>query len=234
MLSNIMSTGICAQIKEKGGIAGPKHVVLNDQETHRHGLATFFNEQSIREIQLRAFEGSFVPDEGGSMNAMSSFNRLGIVAACYSEVLQEEVMRGEWGFEGYIITDFGQPEYMWAKASLVAGTDAFLAFGSSQPAFSAFGNAYTEAITPVALLSDSNLMENARRAAHNILYAYANSNSMNGLSSNSKIVHVTPPWLTVLYVLNVVLIVLVVVSGIFYLLCLKKKKENIQISVEKE
>jgi beta-glucosidase len=226
MLSNIMSANICYNMQKKGGIAGPKHVVLNDQETHRHGLSTFFNEQSVREIQLRAFEGSFVPDEGGSMNAMSSFNRLGIVVACYSKELQEEVMRGEWGFQGYIITDFGQPGYMWAKASLVAGTDAFLAFGSSQPAFSAFGNAYTEALTPQVLLSDSYLLVNARRAAHRILYAYANSNLMNGLSSNSKIVNVTPSWLVALYAINSILAAGALASLILYVLLFLKKPEK--------
>ena len=62
-------------MQAQGVIYCPKHFVLNDQETFREGISTFANEQSIREIYMRAFEGAFC--EGGAMGVMTSFNRLG-------------------------------------------------------------------------------------------------------------------------------------------------------------
>ena len=73
-----MATEICAEGQRYGSVAGPKHFAFNDQETNRQGVATFMNEQAAREIQLRAFEGAFRPDEGGSMGTMTAFNRVGV------------------------------------------------------------------------------------------------------------------------------------------------------------
>ena len=88
-------------------------------------MATFLNEQAARELQLRAFEGAFLPDEGGAMGTMTAFNRIGVVHVTYSSALLQNILRGEWGFTGYNITDFAFKELMYPYASMAAGTNAF-------------------------------------------------------------------------------------------------------------
>ena len=67
------------------------------------GLATWANEQAMREIYLRPFE--LVIKDGGTTGIVSSFNRLGAVPAAESDPLLTTVPRNEWGFEGMVITD---------------------------------------------------------------------------------------------------------------------------------
>ena len=68
----IIGTYEAKGMQAQGVIYCPKHFVLNDQETFREGISTFANEQSIREIYMRAFEGALC--EGGAMGVMTSFN----------------------------------------------------------------------------------------------------------------------------------------------------------------
>lgn len=93
-------------IQSQGIYAYVKHFALNDQETHRGdagGLATWANEQAMREIYLRPFE--IAVKEGGATAIMSSFNRLGATPASQSHALLTDVLRDEWGFHGSVITD---------------------------------------------------------------------------------------------------------------------------------
>lgn len=188
MLSNLMSVDITTSMQEKGAVTGIKHFAGNDQETNRNGIATFYTEQGYRENQLRAFEGAFVPDEGGAKGTMTAFNRIGVKQAAYCDSLLTDVLRGEWGFEGYTITDFAFNNLMYPYASLTAGTDAFDNMISD---FSA--------INAAALAGDAKLLEAARQATHRILYTYVNSNAMNGIASNTKIVKTAPWWLQTVY-----------------------------------
>ena len=211
MLSNIMGTIICSTSQKYGNIAAPKHFAFNDQETHRQGVATFVNEQAARELQLRAFEGTFIPDEGGAMGTMTAFNRIGVKHVTYSEELLTNILRGEWGFEGYNITDFAFKELMYPYASMVAGTNAFDNMISD---FSAI-NADT-------LAKDVKLLEAVRESCHRILYTYVNSNAMNGVSSNSQVVSVTPWWKTALYTADAVIAVLALAGLIMYVISFRK------------
>ncbi|QPK80999.1 glycoside hydrolase family 3 C-terminal domain-containing protein [Schaalia sp. ZJ405] len=90
---------------EHGVYAFVKHFALNDQETNRtHMLATWANEQSIREIYLRPFEIGI--KEGGAHGVMTAFNYIGTVYAGALPELQQNVLRGEWGFQGMTLTDY--------------------------------------------------------------------------------------------------------------------------------
>ncbi len=83
-----------------------KHFAVNDQETNRSRLVTYLNEQSLREIYLKAFQ--LPVQEGGSMSVMSAFNRIGDVECATNYALLTEVLRDEWGFEGHVVTDYYQ------------------------------------------------------------------------------------------------------------------------------
>lgn len=217
MLTNIMGTIVCAEGQKYGNVAGPKHFAFNDQETHRQGVATFLNEQAARELQLRAFEGAFVPDEGGAMGTMTAFNRIGVKHVTYSEALLTNVLRGEWGFEGYNITDFAFKELMYPYAIMEAGTNAVDNMVSDY-----------SAINGDTLKSDAKLLEAVRESCHRILYTYVNSNAMNGVSSSSKIVSVMPWWKGVLYGIDAVIAVFAAVSFIMYLVTLKNRYGQIK------
>lgn len=103
MLSYYSVSNVVLAMRQKGLICNVKHCFLNEQETNRQGIATFANEQSIREIYLRPFEGALT--KGKSLGIMTSYNRIGLqYAACHAPLMQN-VMRGEWGYEGSIIDD---------------------------------------------------------------------------------------------------------------------------------
>lgn len=181
-------------VESKGVHSGPKHLAGNDQENNRQGIANFFNEQAFREGALRGLEGAVAQGEAQSL--MQAFNRLGFIGCSLSEALNKTVVRDEWGFEGHIETDAIGTSSQGYKAAfttmLAAGTDSFCLDTQKQ--------------TPKAIADairtndDGYLLEQLRRAAKNILYNDANSNIMNGLSSTSTIVSITPWWKPALYV----------------------------------
>lgn len=217
MLSNLMAVEITRGTQAKGAVTGIKHFAGNDQETNRNGVATFYNEQGLRELQLRAFEGAFVPDEGNAHGTMTSFSRIGVQQAAYCESLLTTVLRDEWGFDGYTITDFAFNNLMYPYASLTAGTDAFDNMISD---FSA--------INADALNGDLKLKDAAREATHRILYTYANSNAMNGVSSGTQIVHVTPWWKMTIQVSTVVFGVGTAVCLLMFAVSMMKRKKEEQ------
>ena len=179
--------------------------------------ATFYNEQALRELQLRAFEGAFRPDEGGVTGTMTSFSRIGLKQAAYCDELLTNVLRGEWGFAGYTITDFAFSNLMYPYASLTAGTDAFDNMISD---FSA--------INANSLAGDAKLLSAARQATHRILYTYVNSNAMNGVAANTKVVKVTPPWKMAIQGVEIASGVLTVVcAGLYVVSVVNRKKEAV-------
>ena len=118
-------------IQSKGVYTYLKHFALNDQETNRDngGLVTWANEQAMREIYLKPFEMGV--KDGGTLGIMSSFNRIGAVPAAESYPLLTEVLRGEWGFQGAVITDCVMAATtMDFDRALRAGNDLELSFGS--------------------------------------------------------------------------------------------------------
>lgn len=125
--NGMMSASFAQGAKEKGVITYTKHFALNEQETHRstNGLITWANEQSIRELYLRAFEINV--KEGKTLGIMSSFNRIGTVWAGGDYRLLTTILRDEWGFQGAVITDFNTARWMNTRQALYAGNDLNLA-----------------------------------------------------------------------------------------------------------
>ncbi len=81
-----------------------KHFALNEQDTNRKGVCTWADEQTIRELYLRAFE---IPiKETKCTGVMSSYNRIGTTWAGANSALLIDVLRNEWGFEGFVVSDY--------------------------------------------------------------------------------------------------------------------------------
>lgn len=126
VLSGYMATNAILGAEEYGVYAYMKHFALNDQETNRtEMLCTWANEQSIREIYLKPFEMSV--KEGGAKAVMSSFNYIGTQWAGGTSALCNTVLRDEWGFRGFVLTDyFGVYGYMDSDMGIRGGTDCML------------------------------------------------------------------------------------------------------------
>jgi beta-glucosidase len=118
----------------------------------------------------------------GALGIMSAYNRIGAVWTGGSYPLMQTVLRGEWGFEGFVISDFNLYPYMSPNQSIYAGTDLTLTFAPSK--------SFEDSTSPAAL-------HDMRQAAHNILYVVAHSNAMNGVAPGA-IAHYTPPtWVVI-------------------------------------
>jgi beta-glucosidase len=179
-------------LESKGIAAGAKHAALNDQENNRIGVAVFFNEQSLREQGLKPFEGTIAVAE--SRGIMQSFNRFGLGASMSSYALNTQVIRNEWGLEGFITTDACASATQGYRSTyidqLVAGTDSFCIDFSGASAKVIANHIKNE--------DDGFLLGELRRAAKNILYVSVNSPAMNGLSADSTVISITPWWVPVL------------------------------------
>lgn len=216
-LSGAMLTAVANGAAEKGVYTMLKHFALNEQETNRvnNGIATWATEQTIRELYLRPFETAvknismevpYLADDAGTIEVatvgaggiMSSFNRIGATWAGGSSALMTNVLRHEWGFEGFAISDFNLYPYMNPNQGISAGTDLTLTFQPSK-SFSDTGSA--KAVTDI------------RNATHNILFTVANSNAMNGLAPGATVTYTPPTWVYVKVAVTVLLGLLVVVGA---------------------
>ena len=182
----LQAASACA---EKGVYAYIKHFALNDQEDHRSHVATFANEQAIREIYLKPFQtcieerpmttimvqqydeatDSFTQTEAeipAVMAVMSSFNRVGCTWSGGDYNLLTGVLRNEWGFDGTIITDYDGGGVMDTEQCIRAGGDLKLTgFEVDAP---------MDPTNPATQYF-------ARQAIKHILYTTVNSNAMNGI-----------------------------------------------------
>lgn len=191
LLSGAMASNEIAGAKSKGVYSFMKHFALNDQETNRTNMVcTWANEQSIRETYLKPFEMSV--KEGGAQAVMSSFNYIGYTYAGASSNLLQTVLRDEWGFKGFVLTDyFGGYGYQNADQEVRAGNDSMLA---------------TTKITNHITDKSATSVKAMRQAAHNILYTAANSWQY----ANGEPKVATPIWKTAMYVAWGVVAVLVI------------------------
>lgn len=192
-LTYILGAQITAGVQSNGVICGPKHFAFNDQETDRYGFAVYTNEQAGRENSLRGFEGAVAVAK--AKNVMTSLNRVGARWVGINTALQNDILRSEWGFDGYTITDNALEPYMCGR-SIALGTDKLMLLP---------GNERNDELNKTALLADSTLFAAVRQACHRILYVYVNSKAMNGISANTRMVPVTPWWKTALVNINVML-----------------------------
>lgn len=202
-------------VESKGVYAAPKHFTGNDQEYNRQGVACFFTEQAFREGALRGCEGTMAVAQCRS--SMQAFNRLGMKWTSSSEALCTAVAENEWGFNGILITDaiaYGGQYKRYFDTSLSVGTDVWcLDFNKDVPA------ALTKAIEEN---DDGYLLGKLRESAHQICYVAANSAAMNGYSSSSEVVSVTPWWKPTVYAVIAVLAVSEILC-LFMLIRAKRK-----------
>ncbi len=106
-------------IQDQGVIADIKHYAVNDQETDRTGVSSNIDKRSMRELDLLAFEIGI--KDSGVGTVMCSYNRVNEVYACENDYLLNQVLKKDWGFPGWVMSDWGAT-HSTVKAAL-AGLD---------------------------------------------------------------------------------------------------------------
>ena len=168
-MSGAMSVAMIKGAASKGLNAVPKHMALNDQETNRDangGVATYCREQAIREIYLRPFEDALT--EGGAMGVMSSMARIGSIRCRSNYNLNINVLRGEWDYEGFVITDYNVINASESEACLAGGCNLQL----------------TGMANPLVETSSNGVQSMLRDSLHRSLYFCANSRLVAGIGDN--------------------------------------------------
>lgn len=184
-----------------------KHFVLNEQEINRNALlCTWTTEQAMREIYLKPFEETIKSSPDGKLAVMSSYNFIGTQWAGGCAPLLKEVLRGEWGFQGMVISDyFGNYGYMDADRAVRGGTDMML------------GTAGNEAIMTDLSATSVKAM---RQAAKNIFYTTVNSSAYENYVPGS-----IPGWLQTVYIVDCVLAVVLIAAEFLAVHSYLKKKK---------
>ncbi|SDS21330.1 beta-glucosidase [Paraoerskovia marina] len=126
VISGQMAAGMVNGAQDQGVLTFIKHFALNDQEVNaRTGLNVFVDEQAFREVYLQPFE--IAVKDSDPTGAMSSFINIGGSWAGGNEQLLQEVLRGEWGFDGVVSTDAVLGGWMDPALAVRNGNDLMLA-----------------------------------------------------------------------------------------------------------
>ncbi len=105
LLAGLCSAGLIKGVQSKGIGTSLKHFAANSQEAYRMVVNEVIDERALRETYLTAFE--IAVKEAQPWTIMNSYNKINGVYSSENEWLQEKVARGEWGFEGLFVTDWG-------------------------------------------------------------------------------------------------------------------------------
>ena len=224
IMNYYVASNIIKAAREKGLIMNIKHCFLNNQETNRQGVATFSNEQAIREIYLRPFEGALTRGEG--LGIMTSYNRIGLTYAACHYVLMNDIMRKEWGYKGLIIDDAlsgsNTHTYSHGPSMAAAGTDVFCLDG----------NRGKQLIEFVESTDDGNFVKIMQNANKNIMYALLQSWMGDNAAANDAAIqaNLNPWWKTVIYVIDGVIFALTAAAfGLYVYYDFFKKEKEIEV-----
>lgn len=205
-----------AALQSHGCNAYIKHFALNDMETQRAGVGVWLNEQTFREIYLKPFKYAVV--DGGAMNAMSAFNRLGGVHCPASKALLTDFLRGELGMKGLVVTDMYGIGYKAPQMPvfLMAGCDIPDGELDKQAPYTQFKKGHGEVAWQM------------REAAKHVLYATVQSNAMNSFSIYTQMDKIIPGWQVAAIVLDCLFGAMFAASlaGAVYIIVKNKKNKN--------
>ena len=216
LLSGKIATKAVIGAEKYGVYAYLKHFALNDQEANRTSmLCTWSNEQAIREIYLKPFE--ICVKEGNAKAVMSSFNYIGTRWAGGSEELCNTVLRDEWGFRGFVLTDyFGVYGYMNSDQAIRNGTDAMLV-------------AYDTETNHVKDQTSATGVAAMRQACKNIMYTVVNSRAYDAENLQSGLM----TWQIAAIVIDVIFgAIIITLEVIAVKRFLQRRKEVALIQVE--
>ncbi|WP_051881295.1 beta-glucosidase family protein [Parvularcula oceani] len=157
--SGLMGAAAVKGIQSQNVISTLKHFAINPQETGRHFMNVEIDEPSLRESDLLAFEIAIERAQPGAL--MCAYNRINGPLSCGSEFLLTDVLRDDWGYKGFVMSDWGAVEALdFALAGLDQQSGAQLDEGMF------FGEPLLEAAQ-----GDPAYAERLGEMARNVLYA---------------------------------------------------------------
>jgi beta-glucosidase len=171
-LSGEMAASYVSAVEELGVTTLLKHFALNECETDRKGLGVWLGEQAAREIYLKAFQKAF--EKADANGVMAAYTRWGAIWSGGNSALIQGILRGEWGCDGWIITDNVATNLITVADGLRGGMTAFDASLTLLLNFEQYEN-------------DPYIRTLMREACHRGLYALVNSAAMNGVGSDTEI-----------------------------------------------
>ena len=125
-LASRMAVPFIKGLQSQKILASVKHLACNNQEWERFKLDVLVGERALREIYLPAFKAAV--QEAGVWTVMSAYNKLNGYYCSENEHLLKDILKGEWGFKGFVVSDWGATHSTIESA--VAGLDLEMPFGS--------------------------------------------------------------------------------------------------------
>lgn len=104
-LASRMVVPYVQEVQKNGVAVCVKHYALNNQESKRHEYDAVVDDRTLYEIYLPAFKAAV--QEGGAWSIMGAYNFYKGQHACHNEYLLNDILKGEWGFDGVVISDWG-------------------------------------------------------------------------------------------------------------------------------
>lgn len=124
-LTGTMTVAQTKAVQNHGVIAMAKHFVANEQETNRQTVSEIIDDQVLHELYLLPFE--MAVKDGKVASVMCSYNTVNGYQACENADMLTGVLRDQWGFDGYVQSDFFASKS--TVNSMLAGMDHEMAFG---------------------------------------------------------------------------------------------------------
>lgn len=215
-------TAYAAAAMEYGVIIAPKHLAFNDTEINRTGVSVFMTEQQARENELRGTQG--IVENAHVLGVMTAYNRVGITQDNAHTGLTKNILRNEWGFQGLISEDFIQDaNYVVLKEAVLNGITMSCNTGDNTMAAVSEKYPYW---TVEAVSQDTTMMTALKQAMKYQNYALANSNAMDGMASNTKLVSVRTWYDNALTAVQIVFAALTVLAAAMYVLDERKSKKQ--------
>lgn len=225
----------------KGMYTYIKHFAFNDQENHRgdrtgqYSIATWLNEQAAREIYLVPFEMcmkcgdvelNYIQknEDGTYENAtreiracqavMTAFNRIGATWTGASYPLITGILRNEWAFNGFVLTDNANTGvFMNSKQMIEAGADGKLTYG-------------TNSVRKDFDKEDAADYHYGRQAMHRMLYTVANSKAMNGVAPGGRFINGKTLVDKIVLTVNIVCTLLILLMVVLTIRRFRRKPES--------
>ena len=232
ILSGFIGSNVVQGAQSRGCLVNIKHAAFNSQEANRSGVNEFLNEQAARELELRNLQQAFTAKgrsskseaEGttfrfaadGARGVMTAYNRVGATASSANEGVMVNILRKEWGFIGYSVTDFtGVSMKAAPKESILYGTTAFCGMGAPSVSYWS-AEEFAKYPAMVQALQDD---------MHYALYALAQSYAMD-LNVNTHVVSYMTWWRQLYTALITVSAILTAASAAAYVVFSIKDKKT--------